>query len=112
MFVVHHKKGIHDVVAQRGRKTVVQAHFVLLSCIKRGNKNYKVLKLSKLLVSFKGLKGRLETWKGALELKRLRVNVKKIKMMISSGNPGKFTVEGKFPCAVYIKGLGSNSILC
>ena len=32
-------------------------------------------------------------------------------MMISSENAGKFTVGGKFPCAVGRKGEGDNSIL-
>ena len=41
----------------------------------------------------------------------MRVNVKKTKMVISSKNNGKVTVEGKFPCAVCRKGIGSKSIL-
>ena len=56
------------------------------------------------------LKGRLETWKKALESKGLRVNVTKIKMMISSENVGKVTMEGNFPWLL-VKGVGSNSIL-
>ena len=52
------------------------------------------------------LKGRLGAWKRALESKWLRVNVKKTKM-ISSENSGKVTIEGKFPCAVFRKGVGS-----
>ena len=42
----------------------------------------------------------------------MRVNVKKTKTMISSENTGKVTIEGKFPCAVCRKGVGSNSIPC
>ena len=38
--------------------------------------------------------------KGELESNGLRVNVKKTKMILSSGNAGKVTIEGKFPCAV------------
>ena len=53
--------------------------------------------------TFEGLKGRLEAWKGALELKGLKVNVRKTKM--------KVIIEGKFPYAVCRIGLGSNSIL-
>ena len=49
------------------------------------------------------LKGRLEAWKRALKLKRLRVNVKKTKVMISFENSGKSTGEGKFP--LYIRGV-------
>ena len=44
--------------------------------------------------------------------KGLRVNIKKTKTMINSENAGKVTVEGKFPCAVCRKGVGSNSSLC
>ena len=58
------------------------------------------------------LKGRLEAWTGTLESKWLRENVKNTKTMISSKNAGKVTIEGKFPCAVLWKGIGSNSILC
>ena len=58
------------------------------------------------------LKGRLEPWKEALKSNRLRVNVKKMKMMISSENVGKVTEEGTFPCPIFRKGLGSNSIFC
>ena len=54
------------------------------------------------------LKGSLEAWKGALESKGLRVNVKKTKKMISSENAGKATMEGMFPCTVCRKGGGSN----
>ena len=49
------------------------------------------------------LKERIEAWKGGL-----RVNVKKTKMMISSENSVKFTEEGKFLCAIWRKGVGSN----
>ena len=45
-------------------------------------------------------KGRQETWKGALESKGMRVNLKKTKNMISSENAGKVTLEGKFPCTI------------
>ena len=52
----------------------------------------------------KDLKGRLEVWRRALESKRLRVNVKKTKMIISSQNAGKVKIEGKFSCAVCRRG--------
>ena len=42
----------------------------------------------------------------------MRVNVKKTKMMIRSKNAVKVTIDGKFPCAVCRKGVGSNFILC
>ena len=50
--------------------------------------------------TLEGLKGRLERLKGALESKGLRVTVKKTKVIISSENPGKVTIESKFCCAV------------
>ena len=56
------------------------------------------------------LKGRFEAWKGALESKGLRVNVKKAKMMISE-YAGLVTVVGKGLCALYRKSVCSNSIL-
>ena len=58
------------------------------------------------------LKWRLGAWQGRSELKGLRPNVKKTKMVLSSKNAGKVTMEGKFLCAVYKKGAGSSSILC
>ena len=62
--------------------------------------------------NLESLKGRLgEAWKGALELKKVRVNVKKTKMMISSKNVGKVTIEGTFPCAACRKSVGRKSIL-
>ena len=54
------------------------------------------------------MKGRLKVWKGALELKKLRINVK-TKMMISSEKTGKVTIEVKFPSALCRKGVGNNS---
>ena len=52
--------------------------------------------------TIKGLKGRMVAWKGALESKGWRVNVKKTKVMISSENAGKVTIERKFPCTVLL----------
>ena len=58
------------------------------------------------------LKDGLEVWKGVLESKGLRVNVKKTKMMSNGVNARKSSIEGEFPCAVCGKSVGSNSILC
>ena len=41
------------------------------------------------------LERRLEAWKGALESKGLRVNVKKTKIVINSENPGKVKIESR-----------------
>ena len=46
-----------------------------------------------------------------MESKGSRVNVKKTKIMSNSVNTGKVTIEGKFPCAVCRKFVGSNCIL-
>ena len=54
------------------------------------------------------LKGRTEAWKRALDSKK----VKKTKIIIISENAEKVTIEGKIPCAVCKKGVGSNFILC
>ena len=57
-------------------------------------------------------KGKLEAWKGTLESKSLRVNVKKTKMILSSQKTRKFWKEGKFLCAVCRKDVGNDSIIC
>ena len=59
----------------------------------------------------KCLKWRLESWKRALESMGFQVNIKKTKIMISSENAGKVTVEGKFPYAFSRKDVGSNTVL-
>ena len=61
--------------------------------------------------TLQGLKWRLEAWKGALESKGQRVNVKKTKMVISSENVVKVTMEGMFSHVVLRKGVGSSFIL-
>lgn len=43
--------------------------------------------------------------------KRVESKCQKDKMMISSENVGKVTIEGKFPSAFCRKDVGSNSIL-
>ena len=54
------------------------------------------------------MNGRVEAWKGALEAKGWRENVKNKKVMNSKENAGKIAVEGKFPCPVNFKGVGIN----
>ena len=62
--------------------------------------------------SLESLKGKLKALAGALESKRLRVNVAKTKMMISSEKARKVRKEWKFPLAACRKVIGSGSILC
>ena len=54
------------------------------------------------------MNGRVEAWKGALEAKGWRENVKNKKVMNSKENAGKIAIEGKFPCPVTFKGVGIN----
>ena len=44
--------------------------------------------------------------------KGLEGNIMKTKMIISSENGGKVTIEGRCLCAVCRKGVGSNSFFC
>ena len=57
------------------------------------------------------LKGRLEAGKGALKSKGLRIDVKEMKLIISSEDVRKVTIEGKFTFVVCRKDVDSNSIL-
>ena len=65
-----------------------------------------------VIETFEGLKGKLETWKVALESKWLRLNINKTKMMISRENTEKVAMNVKFPSVVWREGVGINSILC
>ena len=56
-------------------------------------------------------KEKVEAWKEALESRKIRVDDKNMKTMITSGNVCKFTDEGKFLCAVFRKGVCNNFIL-
>ena len=58
------------------------------------------------------LNGRLETWKGSLESKGLRINVRKTKMMISSENARNKVRRRQVSLCCLQKGVGRNSILC
>ena len=58
------------------------------------------------------LRRKVDNWKEKLEIKGLRVNVLKTKVMVSGKNMGSLKDSGKFPCGVCRKGVGSNSIFC
>ena len=47
----------------------------------------------------------------SIEIKSVRVNVKKMEMVISGENAGSATDEGRFPCDVRRNVVGSNFIL-
>ena len=51
-------------------------------------------------------------WKNGLESKGLKVNMDKTKVMISGKDMGLVERNGKWPCALCSKGVGSNSIKC
>ena len=55
---------------------------------------------------------KLSKWKGDIEAKGLRVNLGKTKVMKCSVGDGKLVRSGKWPCAVCLRGVGNNSILC
>ena len=52
------------------------------------------------------------TWKEAMEMKGLRVNAGKTKIMICGTGLDLLQSSGEFPCAVCRTGVGSNSIFC
>ena len=62
--------------------------------------------------SMDGLKEKIMRWKECVEVKGLRVNVGKTKVMISGQGCGEVEKTGKRPCAVCGKGVGRNSIQC
>ena len=58
------------------------------------------------------LMAQLGAWKEQMEVKGLRVNVGKTKVMKCSVQSAQVEKSGKWPCAVCSKGVGSNSITC
>ena len=51
-------------------------------------------------------------WKDAMELRGLKVNMAKTKLMISGTSASEPVQLGRYPCSVCGKGVGVNSILC
>ena len=47
-----------------------------------------------------------------MELKGLKVNIEKTKVMRSGKSGGEIVKTGRWPCAVCGKGVGANSIQC
>ncbi|XP_060770545.1 uncharacterized protein LOC132881740 [Neoarius graeffei] len=58
------------------------------------------------------LSGKFLLWKNGLELRGLRVNMAKMKVIISSPNLNSLRDSGKHPCGVCRKGVGCNSTFC
>ena len=63
-----------------------------------------------IATSERELQEKFRRWRDGLSSKGLRVNVDKTKVLISREGGGTAIVEGKWPCAVCRKGVGSNSI--
>ena len=47
-----------------------------------------------------------------MELKGLKINIKKTKVMRSGKSGGEIVKTGRWPCSVCGKGVGANSIQC
>ena len=58
------------------------------------------------------LLNRLNVWKESLEVKGLRINMGKTKVMVCQAKSGQVMDSGRWPCAICKKGVGSNSIQC
>ena len=55
---------------------------------------------------------KLKAWKAGIESKRLSVNMKKTKFLVSGDDHGVLQKSRKYPCAVCWSCVGRNSILC
>ena len=51
-------------------------------------------------------------WKEVMELRGLKVNIAKTKLMVSGASDDEPVQMGRYPCGVCGKGVGVNSILC
>ena len=58
------------------------------------------------------LREKVLRWKECMELKGLKVNIEKTKVMRSGKSGGEIVKTGRWPCAVCGKGVGANSIQC
>ena len=60
--------------------------------------------------SKEGLREKVLRWKECMELKGLKLNIEKTKVMRSGKSGGEIVDTGRRPCAVCRKGIGANSI--
>ena len=58
------------------------------------------------------LREKVLRWKECMELKSLKVNIEKTKVMRSGKSGGEIVKTGRWPCAVCGKGVWANSIQC
>ena len=56
--------------------------------------------------------GMFEDWSRAMELRGMKVNIGKTKLLVSGKKSRETTSSGQYPCAVCNRGVGVNSILC
>ena len=54
----------------------------------------------------------LITWSNAMELRGLKINIAKTKLLVSGKKNPTPTTSGCYPCAICNRGVGANSILC
>ena len=59
-----------------------------------------------------GVKQLFREWKADMEMRGLKVNMEKNRYMITGGVRPEPVQLGRYPCAVYGRGVGVNSILC
>ena len=53
-----------------------------------------------------------ERWRGEMELRGLKVNLEKTKVMVTGKETNQMLNSGKWPCGCCGKGVGTNSIMC
>ena len=58
------------------------------------------------------LREKVLQWKKCMELKGLKVNIEKTKVMRSVKSGGEIVKTRRWPCALCGKGVGANSIQC
>ena len=62
--------------------------------------------------SKEAVKALFDAWSGAMELRGLKINIGKTKLMVSGKENQAATPTGQYPCAACNRGVGANSILC
>ena len=80
-----------------------------------GNLPWELLYADDLMLmefSEEGIREKLRRWKHGLEIRGLKVNMEKTKVMAMGKASNLDHKSGKWPCGVCRKGVGSNSIQC
>ena len=62
--------------------------------------------------SREGVTEMFKEWSQAMELRGMKVNVSKTKLLVSGKKSNEPISSGQYPCAVCNRGVGANSILC